>query len=163
MSVAALLQFAAKEHERDPIASVVVDSSRLVKACALRQSADASESSFRRNLDHRETAALLAEPSARGVDELRRKAASARDRVDGDEVNAPRTARSRGFAEHDETDKRARIAGDDRLVLIGRSRQRALEYREERFGVWRIAERRRDERSGGRGIRRGEGTKSGRH
>lgn len=156
-------EIAAQEHERDAVARVVIHAPLLVKACALRQSLCARETRVRWELDHHEAPALLAEPRAGGVDEIHRDAASTSFRVDHDEMNASRAARSRGIAKHNEADERASIAGDDRLILIGPSREGALEGGEQRFTVWRIAKHREGERSGGRGIRRGEGMERGGH
>jgi hypothetical protein len=150
-------EVAAQENERDPVPHVVIHAPRLVKAGALRQSLGAGEGRARWELDHHEAPTLLAEPRAGGVDEIHRHAASTSYRVDGDELNASRAARSRDIAEHNNADERASIASDDRLILIGRSREGALEGVEQRFSVWRIAEHSDGERSGGRGIRRGEG------
>lgn len=156
-------QIASEENERDAVAHVVIHAPLLMKACALRQPLGAREAGVHWELDHHEAPALLAKPRAGGVDQIHRDAASTSFRVDRDEMNASRAARSRGLAEHNEADERASIAGDDRLILIARSREGVLERSEQRFSVWRIAEHSDGERSGGRGIRRGEGMERGGH
>ena len=154
---------AAEENERDAVAHVVIHAPLLVKARAPRQPLGAREARVRWELDHHEAPALLTQPRAGGVDESHRDTASTSSRVDRDEMNASRASGSRGVAENNKADERAPIAGEDRLILIGRSREGALERSEQRFTVWRIGEHRDGERSGGRGIRRGEGMERGGH
>jgi hypothetical protein len=161
--VAVALQIATKEHERDTVADEVVDPSLLTKPRSAGKAAGVGEPRISRELDRYQAAAPLAKSRARRFDEIHGEALVARVRVYCDEMDTPCAARSGGFAEHNESDRRTRAARGDCLILIARSCERVFERREHRSGVRRITEHRDGEGSGSVGIRVGERSERGRH
>jgi hypothetical protein len=161
--VAATLQIATKEQERHAVPDEVIDASLLAKPRSAGKAADVGKPRVSGKLDHHQAAAPLAKPRARRLDEIHGKAATARARVDCDEMNTSCPTRSRGFAEHNESDRHTRTASDDPLILIARSCERMFERCEHRSGVGRLGEHRADEGSGSGGIRVGERAERGRH